>query len=145
MRKNQRFAFLAIGGLGLLAAIAPGLAANIGTPQDAADRPAAGQGAVAVETFEVTDINWDFFSDSTVVEEVTFTITRSASGAAAVADANATVRIRLEDGEADPATTSEWIPCTTSAGSATCTFDDEEASLTAELIGSVNIVAFDSN
>ncbi len=29
MRKNQRFAFLAIGGLGLLAAIAPGLAATI--------------------------------------------------------------------------------------------------------------------
>jgi len=144
MRKNQRYAFLAIGGLGLLAAIAPGLAANLGTPESAADRPAAGQGAVEVETFEVSTINWDFFADSTVVETVTFTIARK--NGVTVTSADATVRVRLEDDNAAPSDVSDWITCAIPAdNSASCTFATQGASLSAEIIGSVNIVAFDSD
>ena len=144
MRKKQkRFAFLVIGGLGLLAAIAPGLAATISTPQDATARPAAGQGTVEVETFEVTDINWDFFTNSTVVEEVTFTIVRK--NGVEVTSADATVRIRLEDDAEDPVNVTDWITCAIpTADSAECTFLSEGDSLSAEDIGSVNIVAFDS-
>lgn len=144
MRRNHRFAFLAIGGLGLLAAVAPGLAAGINVPQTASDRPAAGQGAVAVETFEVSEINWSFFDQSTVVKEVTFTIERL-NGVTVTSD-DATVRIRLEDDVESPADTTAWLDCAIPSDDfARCTFPSEEASMSADEIGGVNVVAFDSN
>ena len=156
MRKNQRFAFLAIGGLGLLAAIAPGLAAGIQTPSEA-NAPAAGQGEVVVQGFEVTDINWVIDGETERVIEITFNIVRKVSGAAAVvagtgtADDNATVRVRLEsvdDGNA------AWEDCEVVAAQGDATCDLEAGSGGPEISGAqmlassldrVNIIAFDSN
>jgi hypothetical protein len=164
MRKNQRFAFLAIGGLGLLAAIAPGLAATLTVPEDAT-APAAGQGVVSVQGFEVTDISWTINDDTERVEVVTFTIVREDEDADAVdaaADgssaggANAVVRIRLEaDGSV-----ADWQGCAVSSGQATCslaagTSAATDASATvpgidgarmyAASLEKVNIIAFDRN
>ena len=157
MRKRQRFAFLAIGGLGLLAAVAPGLAANITTPTGAAV-PAAGQGSVTVQGFDVTAIDWTISDGDTGsridgnVDQVTFTITRAASDSAAVtAEANegggnAVVRIRLETTKADKSDTA-WVSCDVSSspsdGSAVCDTSDE--AMLAEDLDRVNIIAFDRN
>jgi len=152
MRKNQRFAFLAIGGLGLLAAIAPGLAAGIAVPGGGAV-PAAGQGAVTVQGFVVTDIDWTVDDDSAKVTSVRFDIKRDASGALAVESAvgeaagNAVVRVRLEK---DASTTTTWTSCAATGGTdggaparATCTLVNEDQQMLASDLTTVNIIAFD--
>jgi len=149
MRKRQRLAFLAIGGLGLFAAIAPGLTAGIDVPADGAV-PAAGQGEVVVQGFVVTDIEWEIDGAGDVVE-VNFTIVRSANGAGAVVAAedersgNAVVRVRLEGAEgASPAA---WVSCdvTGTAGTATCDTKGAGDTMAAADLGQVNIIAFDRN
>jgi len=148
MRKRQRFAFLAIGGLGLLAAVAPGLAAGIQTPS-AANAPAAGQGSVAVQGFVVEDINWSLSNDGAVTE-VTFKVFRATDciasgdpvtydcdGASSTVDSeNATVRASLTtvDGQ-------KWEPCTVTAGEATC---EPSGTIEANKLTEVEILAFDS-
>ena len=140
MRKRQRFAFLAIGGLGLLAAIAPGLAANINTPEGAAV-PAAGQGAVAVLGYEVSNITWTFVTNSTDVEEISFDIERG-DGSTKVTSTNTTVRARLEKTSAT-ATETDWVDCVVVADDeATCTFASNNTMDAAD-VENVNIVAFD--
>jgi hypothetical protein len=163
MRKKQRFAFLAIGGLGLLAAIAPGLAATLTVP-GGGSAPAAGQGVVIVQGFTVTNINWVINDTTERVETVTFTIARNANEALAVtaaadaASGNAVVRVRLESapGTADAA----WQNCVVTAGSATCTLAAAATAATdasaaapgvdgarmyAASLDRVNIIAFDRN
>jgi hypothetical protein len=148
MRKSQRFAFLAIGGLGLLAAIAPGLAAGIATPEGASV-PAAGQGIVDVQGFDVTAIDWTVEADGEV-DQVTFTITRSENGATAVTAAadessgDAVVRIRLE---LDPVGSlpKDWVSCAVTTGSATCDTSASGATMAASDLSRVNIIAFDRN
>ena len=152
MLKRQRFTFLAIGGLGLMAAIGPGLAANLTVPT-AATVPAAGQGTVTVQGFTVTAIDWTVDDATTNVEEVRFTIERSEAGAAAVtaaedeASGNAIVRVRLQ---ADPiGTPQSFVSCTVtsspSAGSAVCDTSAPTATMTASDLATVNIIAFDRN
>jgi hypothetical protein len=148
MRKRQRFAFLAIGGLGLLAAVAPGLAAGIQTPS-AADAPAAGQGSVAVQGFVVEDINWSLSNEGEVTK-VTFEIFRTedcaevsgtpgtytcSSGSSSVNDADATVRASLKT------TVSNWYDCDVSGGKADC---DTKNDIAANALTEVEILAFDS-
>jgi len=143
-RKRRRLAFLAIGGLGLLAAIAPGLAAGIAVPTGS-NVPAAGQGTVAVQGFIVTGIDWTISGDGDVTE-VTFTITREDSDAGAVVTGpggNAVVRIRLEsDDEPDAG----WVDCdvTGTAGAADCDTSASGDTMPAEDLDRVNIIAFDS-
>jgi hypothetical protein len=139
MRKNQRFAFLAIGGLGLLAAIAPGLAATISTPP-AQSAPAAGQGDVAVLGYSVTDITWTFDSGGTDVETVSFAIQRG-TGDVTVTTSNTTVRARLESATEETA----WFDCVVAAlgDAATCTFPSNDT-MDASDVEKVNIIAFDS-
>jgi len=147
MQRRQRLTFLAIGGLGLLAAIGPGLAANLTVPT-AATVPAAGQGTVTVQGFIVTDIAWTVDSTTTNVEAVRFTITRSADGATAVtavaaeSTGNAVVRVRLEK---DPigASPQAFVSCAVTAGAAVCDTSAAGATLTASELGKVNIIAFD--
>ena len=164
MRKNHRFAFLAIGGLGLLAAVAPGLAATLTVPT-AASAPAAGQGVVTVQGFTVTNINWTINNTTERVEVVTFTITRNASGAATVgavadgSDGDAVVRVRLEHGS-NVSDYAEWQGCVVTGGAATCTLapggnpatdasapapGKDGARLYAASLDRVNIIAFDRN
>jgi hypothetical protein len=164
MRKNHRFAFLAIGALGLMAAVAPGLAATLTVPT-AASAPAAGQGVVTVQGFTVTDINWTIDATTERVHVVTFDIARQAAGAAvvtAVADGstgNAVVRVRLEHGS-NVSDYAEWQGCVVSAGVATCTLapgspaatdasaaapGKDGARLYAASLDRVNIIAFDRN
>ena len=138
MRKKQRFAFLAIGGLGLLAAIAPGLAAVIQTPSGSAV-PAAGQGDVAVIGYAVSDISWTFVANATEIATVSFKITRG-NGDVKVTAANTTVRARLEKTASD---TTAWQDCTvTGDDAATCTFPDDNT-MDAGDVERVNIIAFD--
>ena len=156
MRKSQRFAFLAIGGLGLLAAIAPGLAANLTVPEDGAV-PAAGQGAVTVQGFTVTSIDWTVDETTERVTSVRFDIKRSAEAAADVTSqvdelgGNAVVRVRLESASHE----AEWTSCATTGtpARATCTLlaDGTEANgitggqMKAADLEKVNIIAFDRN
>lgn len=148
MRKRQRLAFFAIAGLGLLAAIAPGLAANIGVPTGTSV-PAAGQGSVDVQGFTVTAIDWTVDSATTEVHQVSFTIARSESGAAPVNAADdegsgdAIVRVRLD---ADPlGTPKDWVSCAVTAGAATCDTSASGATMDAGDLDQVNIIAFDRN
>lgn len=148
MRKRQRLAFLAIAGLGLLAAIAPGLAANIGVPTGTSV-PAAGQASVTVQGFTVTAIDWTVDSATSEVDQVSFTITRSESGASAVnaaadeASGDAIVRVRLEE---DPlGTAKNWVSCAVTAGAATCDTSPAGSTMTAGDLDQVNIIAFDRN
>jgi hypothetical protein len=146
MRKKQRLAFLAIGGLGLLAAIAPGLAATLTVPQGG-DVPAAGQGAVEVQGFEVTAIDWTVDDATANVTEVRFTIVRKAAGAAAVnatdADRNARVRVRLLSA---PGVGANWVDCsvTGTGGSAVCDTSGDDDTMAASSLVSVDVIAFDS-
>lgn len=144
MRRNHRFAFLAIGGLGLLAAVAPGLAAGIAIPDAAGDRPAAGQGAVDVQGFVVENINWVVSSVDPVgrVDTVTFDIYRSVDcdptcSSSSVEGANATVRVLLND---DSNTT--WVDCSVAEGLATC--GTTVPAIEANDLVKVEILAFDS-
>jgi hypothetical protein len=140
MRKNQRFAFLAIGGLGLLAAIAPGLAAGIQTPS-AQSAPAAGQGDVAVLGYEVSNITWTFVANSTDVDEISFDIVRG-DGSTKVTSSSTTVRARLEKTSAT-ATETDWVDCVVVGDDeATCTFASSNTMDAAD-VENVNIVAFD--
>lgn len=161
MRKRQRLAFFAIAGLGLLAAIAPGLAAGIAVPSTT---PAAGQGAVLVEGFTVTDIDWAI-NDDGYVTSVTFDIARDTAVTArqpvvAAADelsGDAVVRARLEVGSGSPfvsTKTSQWNSCVVTVaganafGDATCTFPGAAGTapaigITASELSRVNIIAFD--
>jgi len=158
MRRRQRFAFLAIGGLGLLAAVAPGLAATLALP---ATVPAAGQGAVEVKGFTVSDIDWSI-NDDGFITSVTFKVVRDVSGQAAVSSAldeksgNAVVRSRLEVGSGSPfviSKSSAWISCVTTAvptthGAAVCTFPGVAGTaptlgITASELSRVNVIAFD--
>lgn len=149
MRKRQRLAFFAIAGLGLLAAIAPGLAANIGVPTGTSV-PAAGQASVAVQGFTVTAIDWTVDSTTTEVDQVSFTITRSVDGAAAVnaaadeSSGDAIVRVRLQENplESSPKT---WVSCAVTAGAATCDTSGSTATMDAGDLDDVNIIAFDRN
>jgi hypothetical protein len=144
MRKNQRFAFLAIGGLGLLAAIAPGLAAGLQVNTPASGVPAAGQGAIAVQGFVVENINWTV-EDAGTVAEVTFDIYRGEEcdtdglncASSSVADANATVRASLNDG------VSNWVTCAVTAGAAEC--NTATLNIDANDLVEVEVLAFDSN
>ena len=161
MRKNHRFAFLAIGGLGLLAAVAPGLAATLTVPTSA-NVPAAGQGVVTVQGFTVTDIQWTVDNDTEKITVVRFNIRRTASNAPVVDAAddedsgNAVVRVRLEKG----ATVMAWKSCSTSGGdqlndtpaAAVCVLAANQspaASADGEMLAAdleqVNIIAFDRN
>ena len=148
MFKKQRFAFLAIGGLGLLAAIAPGLAATIGVPTGG-DAPAAGQGVVAVQGFEVTDIDWTVDDDTANVVEVRFFIVRDA-GEDVQANGmvtNAEVRVRLlNDPDAEDAANrgAAWVGCTVSSGEAECNTSGGAATMAAADLVSVDIIAFDT-
>ena len=141
MLKRQRFTFLAIGGLGLMAAVGPGLAATIATPEGQAV-PAAGQGDVQVLGYTVSDIAWTFVSNSTDVDEVSFTIKRG-NGDTPVTSTNTTVRARLENRTPDPAETTEWQDCTVDAvgDAATCSFTGD--TMAADAVEFVNVVAFD--
>ncbi len=150
MRKQQRFAFLAIGGLGLIAAIAPGLAAGLQVNTPTSGSPAAGQGSIDVQGFVVEAINWSVEDDGEVAE-VTFDIfrtgdcTSSGSGddlvytctePSTVDDANATVRVSL--------TTSggpTWFACDVAAGEAECS----TSGIQANVLTNVEVLAFDSN
>lgn len=148
MRKRQRLTFLAVGAIGLAAAIGPGLAATLTVPTDATV-PAAGQGTVTVQGFEVEAIDWTV-DDATKVTQVRFTIARSADGAAAVTAAadessgNAIVRVRLE---ADPVGGSpqDFVACTVTSGSASCDTSASTVTKTASDLATVNIIAFDRN
>ena len=148
MRKRQRLAFFAIAGLGLLAAIAPGLAANIGVPTGTSV-PAAGQASVAVQGFTVTAIDWTVDSTTTEVDQVSFTITRSEAGAAAVnaaadeSSGDAIVRVRLE--EVPVGSPKTWVSCAVTAGAATCDTSGSGATMFAGDLDNVNIIAFDRN
>lgn len=153
MRKRQRLAFFAIGGLGLLAAIAPGLAAGINVNTPSSGTPAAGQGAVAVQGFVVEEINWTV-SDAGVVTEVTFDIFRTgdcsvvdpnatpltyncSSATSTVLDANATVRVSLKT------STSNWASCAVAtAGASVC--NTTSAAIAANDLTEVEVLAFDS-
>ena len=138
MRKKQRFAFLAIGGLGLLAAIAPGLAAGIQTPSGS-DVPAAGQGDVEVVGYVVSDISWTFVENAIKIATVSFEITRG-DGAVKVKADNTTVRARLEASGSD---TTDWQECVVSGDdAATCTFPSSNT-MDAGDVERVNIIAFD--
>lgn len=145
MRKSQRFAFLAIGGLGLIAAIAPGLAAGLSVTPASSGTPAAGQGEIAVQGFEVQNINWTV-TDAGKVTEVTFNIFRDAdtSPASSVLATNATVRVRLNDG-----TNTTWnecgLPTTGTTGLATCNTTLEGVDVPANDLNQVEVLAFDSN
>lgn len=146
MFKKQRFAFLAIGGLGLLAAIAPGLAATLNVP-DAGSVPAAGQGVVAVQGFNVTNIDWTVDDGTANVVEVRFDIARSADGAADV-EANSTarnaqVRVRLLDDAANK-TGAAWVDCVVIDGEAACDTSAVGDTMAAADLESVDIIAFDT-
>jgi hypothetical protein len=159
MRKRQRFAFLAIGGLGLLAAVAPGLAAGIQTPSGT-DVPAAGQGVVQVEGFHVCNINWVIDETSLKVTRVTFRIERDSDGgtgtreacgdsgitstvsAAAAGNAENTVlRVQLQEANEPHA---DWAGCSATDGAAVCDLAGG-AQMLAEDLDRVNIIAFDRN
>ena len=155
MRKNHRFAFLAIGGLGLLAAVAPGLAAGIQIPAADGDRPAAGQGAIDVQGFIVENINWVVNSTDPVgrVDEVTFDIYRTAdctagdcsAATSTVASANATVRVLLNDDPDDGTSgtfNTTWVDCTVAGGAATCA--TASPAIEANDLQKVEVLAFDS-
>jgi hypothetical protein len=146
-KKKQRLAFLAIGGLGLLAAIAPGLAATLTVPQGGGV-PAAGQGAVEVQGFEVTAIDWTVADATATVTEVRFTIVRKATGAAAVnapgateADRNARVRVRLLSA---PGVGANWVDCSVTTGAAVCDTSKVGDTMTASSLVSVDVIAFDT-
>ena len=146
MRKNHRFAFLVIGGLGLLAAVAPGLAAGLIVQPAASGTPAAGQGEILVQGFEVQDINWSVTDEGRVVA-VTFTIFRQddEQPLSSVQASNATVRVRLNDGTND-----KWNECSlpasgTTTGSATCNTTLDSVDVDANDLVKVEILAFDSN
>ena len=148
MRKNHRFAFLVIGGLGLLAAVAPGLAAGISIPQNAADRPAAGTGLVEVQGFDAQDINWTIANDGRVTE-VTFRIFRKSDTKpeSSMNQGNATVRILLNEG-AGAGKNATWNTCTLPAdgtsGLATCVTTADGVDVKANSLQKVEILAFDS-
>ena len=146
MFKKQRFAFLAIGGLGLLAAIAPGLAATLNVPD--ADGIAAGQGAVPVESFTISDIDWEIDNDG-FVTVVSFDIVRDIVGredviaAADESTGNAVVRVRLETDSVG--TTGSWVSCSVPSGGnrATCATSTSTPKVEASALDEVNFVAFD--
>lgn len=139
MLKRQRFTFLAIGGLGLMAAVGPGLAATIATPTGQAV-PAAGQGDVQVVGYEVSDIAWTFVTNSTDVDTVSFTIQRG-DGTTKVTSTNTTVRARLEKRSSTSAETA-WKDCTVTADdTASCSFTGD--TMAADAVEFVNVVAFD--
>ena len=151
MRKKQRFAFLAIGGLGLLAAIAPGLAAGISVNTPASGTPAAGQGSIAVQGFVVEDINWTV-SDAGKVTAVTFDIFRTGDcdevagtpvtydcdgATSSVLDGNATVRVSLKTN------VSNWSDCgVATAGQSVCSTG---TTIDANDLTEVEVLAFDSD
>jgi hypothetical protein len=143
IRKRQRFAFLAIGGLGLLAAIAPGLAAGIAPPED---RPAAGQGTVLIEGFSVSNIDWEIDDDGNIIEvsfEIERTGARSGVTSAEEEDSgNAVVRVRLE---AESGTPPEWVSCekVNVDARAVCDTEAEADTMLASDLATVNIIAFD--
>ena len=146
MFKKQRFAFLAIGGLGLLAAIAPGLAATLGVPTS--DGIAAGQAALDVDTFTIGDIDWDIDDDG-FVTVVSFDIVREIDGRADVFavptedDGNAVVRVRLETLNVNDY--GSWVSCSVPSGSdrATCVTSTSTPKVKASDLERVNFVAFD--
>lgn len=148
MRKRQRFTFLAIGAIGLAAAIGPGLAATLTVPL-AGTVPAAGQGTVEVQGFIVSAIDWVVSSDDNNVDRVSFTIVRSESDAAAVNavfledDGDAVVRVRLE--EEPIGTPKAFVSCIVTSGSAVCDTSATAATMTASTLAKVNIIAFDRN
>jgi len=149
IRKPQRFAFLAIGGLGLLAAIAPGLAAGLNIAPASSGTPAAGQGAIDVQGFEVENINWTL-TDGGQVTQVTFNIFREADDrtASSVLAANATVRVLLNDGDGAGSNTT-WNACTLPAsgttGAAVCDTTADGVDVSANDLEKVEVIAFDSN
>jgi hypothetical protein len=146
MSKKYRNLGLAVGALALFAAVAPGLAAGIDVPKDG-QAPAAGQGAVTVQGFEVTNIDWTVDDSDSKVTEVSFTISRSATGAATVSASadgdgvsdNAVVRVRLEG-----TTNAEWAGCDVTNDAATCTLPSDAQMLASDL-EEVNIIAYDRN
>jgi len=145
MRKRQRFAFLAIGGLGLLAAIAPGLAAGLNIAPASSGTPAAGQGEIVVQGFEVENINWTV-SDAGKVTEVTFDVFREddTQPSSSVLAANATVRVLLNGGS-----NTTWNDCTLptsgTTGAAECDTTANSVDVDANDLTKVEIIAFDSN
>jgi hypothetical protein len=156
MRKRQRLAFFAIGGLGLVAAVAPGLTAGIGVPENATP-PAAGQGVIEAQGFIVSAIDWVVDDATLKVTTVTFVIKRDgdtsdstvvANEAGTTAEgANAVVRVRLE--ESDGGNPAAWQGCAVDGtapnkGKATCTMPSGAQMLASDL-GQVNIIAFDNN
>lgn len=162
MRKRQRFTFLAIGAIGLAAAIGPGLAAGIAVPSTA---PAAGQGAVDVEGFLVCEIDWTVSdADPAKVTAVEFTIERetdadrpatdcgdATSTVDSVADGtslDAVVRVQLRT-STSPTGDAAWQGCVTTAGAAVCTLATGAqlpvSGSAGTALDSINIIAFDRN
>lgn len=155
MRNRTRSAMMAVAALGLVAAVAPGLAATIVTPT-AANVPAAGQGVAEVQGFEVCDIAWTVSSaDDAMVTEIRFTIERAEDGLLACGsntstvgsvvaedDGNAIVRVQLRavDGQTD----GTFASCLTTTGAASCALTGGQ-SIKAENLQDVNIIAFDRN
>lgn len=149
VRKRQRLTFLAVGAIGLAAAIGPGLAATLTVPTDATV-PAAGQGTVTVQGFKVEAIDWTVDDVTSNVTQVRFTIERSAAGAAPVTAAadgssgNAIVRVRLE-ADSVGGSPRDFVACTVTSGSASCDTSASEVTMTASDLATVNIIAFDRN
>lgn len=155
MRNRARSALMAVAALGVVAAVAPGLAAGIAVPQQGS-APAAGQGVATVQGFEVCNIEWTVSSaDAAMITELRFKIERQNDGAnpcgsntssvssvVAETSGNAVVRVQLRavDGETD----GTFASCVTTTGAATCALTGGQ-SIKAEDLKDVNIIAFDRN
>lgn len=155
MRNRARSALMAVAAVGVVAAVAPGLAAGIAVPQQSS-APAAGQGVATVQGFEVCNIEWTVSSaDAAMITELRFKIERQNDGDAAcgsntssvssvVAEnsGNAVVRVQLR--AVQDATDGTFASCVTTAGAATCALSGTQ-SIKAEDLKDVNIIAFDRN
>jgi hypothetical protein len=141
MRNRVRSAMMAVAAVGVVAAVAPGLAAGIAVPTTS---PAAGQGVAEVQGFEVCNIEWTVSDGQTaMVEEVRFDIKRdndagNCGSASSVETANATVRVQLRS----EGSNGDFAECTITGGAATCKTELGK-SVAAENLQDVNIIAFD--
>jgi hypothetical protein len=151
MRNRVRSAMMAVAAVGVVAAVAPGLAAGIAVPTTS---PAAGQGVAEVQGFEVCNIEWTVSNaDEAMVTEIRFKIEREKDGTgtcgtntstvgsvAAENSGNAIVRVQLRAVSA--ANDGTFASCNTTTGSAVCPLTGGQ-SIKAEDLKDVNIIAFD--
>lgn len=144
---------MAVAAIGVVAAVARGLAASIAVPENSA-APAAGQGVATVQGFEVCNIEWTVSSaDEAMITELRFKIERQNDGtngcgsntssvnsvvAENAGDAVVRVQLRAVDSNND----GSFASCVTSSGAATCALTGSQ-SIKAEDLKDVNIIAFD--